>query len=230
MNNATTPIRDTLEIHFHADQTVTIEGVKLPALEAMPVLEQAARRTPAPLLKFVREDGAGYESVGRIIYQAVRAGFPDESFRLLGPKHRPALRPATETDIPFLMDLRHQAMDAVMVAAGMMPSDEAHMQRVLYGFEWAQVVLLAGEPIGLLKVVRTAPVWDLIQIQVAPAHQGKGLGEQLLRALMAQAMAAGASVKLCVLKVNPALHLYERLGFVVIGETRDTYNMLFTVA
>lgn len=230
MNNTLTPARDTLEIHFHADQTITIEGVTLPAQEAMPLLEQAAQRAPAPLLKFVREEGAGYETIGRIIYQAVRAGFPDASFSLLGPKHRPALRPAAETDIPFLMDLRHQSMDTVLVAAGMTPGDETHMQRVLYAFEWAQVVLLAGEPIGLLKVVRTPPVWELIQIQLLPGEQGKGFGEQLLRALMAQAMAAGASIKLCVLKVNPALHLYERLGFVVIGETPDTYNMLFSVA
>jgi ribosomal protein S18 acetylase RimI-like enzyme len=229
MNHSLTPARDTLEIHFHADQTVTIEGVTLAIDDALPVIEQAAQRTPAPMLKFVREEGAGYECVGPIIYQAVRAGFPDECFSFLGPRPRPALRPATETDIPFLMDLRHQSMDAVMVAAGMTPDDEAHMRRVLYAFEWAQVVMLAGEPIGLLKVVRTAPVWDLIQIQLLPAAQGKGLGEQLLRTLMAQAMAAGASVKLCVLKVNPALHLYERLGFVVIGEAADTYNMLFSV-
>lgn len=188
------------------------------------------QRTPPPLLKFVREEGAGYESMGRIIYQAVRAGLPDECFSLLRSGQSPVLRPATEADIPFLMDLRHQCMDPVMLAAGMAPTDQAHMQRILVAFGSAQVVELAGEPIGLLKVVRTPPVWDLIQIQVSPAHQGKGLGEHLLRSLMAQAMAAGASIKLCVIKINPALHLYERLGFSVIGETDTNYSMQFTPA
>lgn len=224
------PVRAVLEIHFHADQTVTIEGVTLPAADATPLLDAAAKRVPPPLFKFVRDEGAGYESVGRIIYQAVRSGFPDDSFSLLGQKHRPVLRPATQADIPFLMDLRHQCMDAAMLAAGKTLSDEAHLQRILHEFGWAHIVQLAGEPVGLLKVVRTAPVWNLIQIQVAPAEQGKGLGEQLLRTLMAEAMAAGASIKLDVFKVNPALHLYERLGFSVIGETDDAYDMLFTPA
>ncbi|GAB2844959.1 hypothetical protein GCM10027277_11210 [Pseudoduganella ginsengisoli] len=222
------PVRDTLTIHFHADQTVTIEGVTLAAVDATPLLESMAKRTPPPLLKFVPDEGAGYETVGRLIYQAVRVGFPDESFGLIGKKPTPVLRKANDADLPFLMELRHQCMDTPMLAAGKTPSDELHRQRILYQFEWAEIVELAGEPVGLLKVVRSPPVWDLIQIQVAPREQGKGLGSLLLHALMAQAMAYGASIKLSVFKVNPALHLYERLGFVVIGETDDAYDMLFT--
>jgi ribosomal protein S18 acetylase RimI-like enzyme len=90
-------------------------------------------------------------------------------------------------------------------------------------------VLLAGEPVGLLKVVRTGPVWDLIQIQVAPSAQGKGVGEKLLRTLKAQAMAADVSIKLSVFKVNPARRLYERVGFIITGETDDAYEMLLTL-
>jgi ribosomal protein S18 acetylase RimI-like enzyme len=156
----------------------------------------------------------------------VRAGFPDECFSFYDPSTVPAFRPATEADIPFLLRLRRQTIDPHLAVAGMAQSDEAHLQRVLYGFDSAQIVLLAGEPVGLLKVVRTAPVWDLIQIQVAPSAQGKGLGEQLLRRLMAQAMAAGSSIKLSVLKANPAKRLYERMGFTVTAETEDAYEML----
>ncbi len=36
---------------------------------------------------------------------------------------------------------------------------------------------------------------------------------------VAQARAEGVPVALQVLKVNPARHLYERLGFSVVGET-----------
>ncbi|WP_229507165.1 GNAT family N-acetyltransferase [Pseudoduganella rivuli] len=221
------PTRDTIDVQFHANQTVTIAGVTLAPLDAYPILEQAAQRTPPPLLNFITDEGAGYESVGRIIYQAVRAGFPDESFSFHDPSSKPVLRPATEADIPFLLDLRHQTMDATMIAAGKTPSDEAHMQRVLYAFESAHIVLLADQPVGLLKVVRDAPVWDLVQIQVAPSAQGKGLGERLLRGLIAQAMASDVSVKLSVFKVNPALRLYTRLGFTVTDETEDAYEMVF---
>ncbi len=168
------PTRDTLDIQFHANQTVTIDGTNLAPQDAFPIL-----------------------------------------------------RPATQADIPFLLDLRHQTMDATMIAAGKTPSDDAHLQRVLHAFESAHIVLMAEQPVGLLKVVRTAPVWDLIQIQVAPAAQGKGLGARLLRALVAEAMQSGAAVKLSVFKVNPARRLYERLGFTVTEETEDAYEMVF---
>jgi ribosomal protein S18 acetylase RimI-like enzyme len=144
------------------------------------------------------------------------------------PADRPALRAAAEEDIPFLLQLRHQCMNAALIASGHTPSDDAHLQRIRYRFDAAEIVLLGGRPAGLLKTVRTGPVWDLIQIQVTPSEQGKGWGAKLLRTVMAQAMAAGASVKLSVFKVNPARRLYERLGFVVTGETDDAYDMLYT--
>jgi GNAT superfamily N-acetyltransferase len=222
--------RNTIDIQFHADQTVTIDGITLQPLAALPLLEEAAKRAPPPMLNFITDDGAGYESVGRIIYQAVRAGFPDESFSFYDPANVPMLRPATDDDIPFLLELRHQCMNAPLIASGHTPSDDAHLQRIRYRFDAAEIVLLGGRPAGLLKTVRTGPVWDLIQIQVTPSEQGKGLGEKLLRIVMAQAAAAGVPLKLSVFKVNPARRLYQRLGFVVTGETHDAYDMLYTPA
>lgn len=223
-------VRDTIDVQFHADQTVTIDGTTLQPSAALPLLEEAAKRVPPPLLNFITDDGAGYKSVGKIIHLAVHAGFPDECFSFYDPSPVPFLRPAAEEDIPFLLQLRHQCMNAAMIASGKTPSDDAHLQRIRHRFDAAEVVMLGDRPVGLLKTVRTGPVWDLIQIQVAPSEQGKGLGGKLLRRVIAQAMAAGVSVKLSVFKVNPALRLYQRLGFIVTGETDDAYDMQFTPA
>ena len=224
----TPPPRDTLTIRFHADARVTIAGRTMPAKDAAPILAQAAARTPPPLLDFVPDEDAGFEGVGAIIHQAVRSGFPDHCFSFHDPATWPALRPATSDDIPFLLALRHQTMDAAMIAAGKAPSDAAHLQRVLHAFGSAQVVELAGVPVGLVKVIRTAPVWDLVQIQVAPPAQRQGLGTRLVSMVIAQAQAEDAHVKLSVFKVNPARHLYQRLGFRITGETDDAYDMLYT--
>lgn len=138
-------------------------------------------------------------------------------------------RPATEADIPFLLELRRHTMSAHLRASGIEPSEAERTERVMARFDCAQIVLVAGEACGLLKVAKDGREWDLIQIQIAPGKQGAGLGTRILRALLADAAAEGACVRLDVLKANPARGLYERLGFRVMGETKYSYEMQFGV-
>ena len=137
-----------------------------------------------------------------------------------------SLRPAVEEDVPFLLELRRQTMSAHQVASGVAPSDEERLRRVLTRFDCASVVLLGGRPVGLLKAVREGANWELVQIQLTPSLQGRGLGTRLLRRLVDEARRAGASLRLSVLKANPARRLYERLGFVVVGEDGHSFEMV----
>jgi [ribosomal protein S18]-alanine N-acetyltransferase len=62
-------------------------------------------------------------------------------------------------------------------------------------------------------------------IGVDPAHQGKGIGRALLRALLEVADAAGATVFLEVRTDNaPAHALYASEGFAVVGLRRRYYQ------
>ncbi|QJR13540.1 hypothetical protein DSM104440_00324 [Usitatibacter palustris] len=123
------------------------------------------------------------------------------------------------------MEIRRQSMNPHLVVAGVSISDEDQLQRVLVHFESAEVLLSGGEIIGLVKIVRNGSDWELLQIQLETARQGKGLGAQLVGQLIAEAQQAQATLKLSVLKANPARRLYERLGFVVIGEDAHTFEM-----
>ena len=134
-------------------------------------------------------------------------------------------RAATPADVPFLLALRRETMDAYLAASGMDTSDEAHLTRLMYAFEHAQVLTRGNEPVGLLKLRRSAEAWEIVQLQLASALQGQGLGRSLLQEILADAAAAQAAVKLSVLKTNPARHLYERLGFKVIAEDEHEYHM-----
>ena len=62
-------------------------------------------------------------------------------------------------------------------------------------------------------------------IAISPEMQGQGLGAGLLRDLFATAAGHGLPIRLQVLRFNPARHLYERLGFAVVGETPTHYLM-----
>ena len=67
----------------------------------------------------------------------------------------------------------------------------------------------------------------LANLQILPEEQVNGLGTSIIKAILAQAHDKGIPLFLQVLKVNPALHLYERPGFVVSGEA-ETQNLMCT--
>ncbi len=136
-------------------------------------------------------------------------------------------RAATEADIPFLLELRRQTMSEHLRLSGIDPSESERRERVLASFDCAEIILLSGTPVGLLKVVRTPDDWNLVQIQILPEKQGRGFGSTILKKLLTDAVQAHVSVSLSVLKANPARHLYERLGFRIVGENDQAYDMQF---
>jgi ribosomal protein S18 acetylase RimI-like enzyme len=65
-----------------------------------------------------------------------------------------------------------------------------------------------------------------LTIAVVPSCRGKGYGEELLEALLAQAKRDGfEQVSLSVEPDNPALRLYERHGFHKVGESGGSWTM-----
>jgi len=137
-------------------------------------------------------------------------------------------RPALEADVPFLLELRRQAMGPVHTAAGVDQSPEHTVARVRSNFDCAEIIELNGRPIGLLKVIRSPTEWRVSQIQLLPEHQGKGIGTKLLEEVLANARAAGLVVTLSALKINPAVRLYRRLGFTTETESEKSVSMTVT--
>jgi len=133
--------------------------------------------------------------------------------------------PATEADLPALLALRKQTMDPHLRAADLPVDDACHMLRVRYQWEHARLIMLEGQWAGLFKAYRDAACWQLVQLQIAPPFQGRGLGARVLAGMLAQADAQALPACLSVLKPNPARHLYERCGFRIVGEEGQEYLM-----
>ena len=58
-----------------------------------------------------------------------------------------------------------------------------------------------------------------------PASQGQGTGSSLLVDLIARARQANKPLRLGVVKINPAVHFYQRFGFIITSEDDFKYYM-----
>lgn len=134
-------------------------------------------------------------------------------------------RKAHPEDIAFLLKLRRETMEAHLQQAGYHLSEEEHLKRIHYQFDAIQIVLIKEEAIGMLKVRLNANSYEIIQIQISPKFQNKGIGRKLIDTIIESAKAKKLSVTLSVLKQNKALGLYQKLGFKIISTTSDSYNL-----
>jgi ribosomal protein S18 acetylase RimI-like enzyme len=81
--------------------------------------------------------------------------------------------------------------------------------------------MIDGEPARRLYLHRGDTEIRIVDIALLPEHRGKGVGTTLLRDVIAE----GKRVTIHVERMNPALRLYERLGFEV-AEDKGVYLLL----
>lgn len=135
-----------------------------------------------------------------------------------------ALRPATEADEAFLLSVyastRQQELEAVQWTAAQKAAflawqgaaQHRYYRQNYAGAEYA-VIEAEGHPIGRLYLHRRSDEIRIMDIALLPPYRGRGVGTRLLRQVLDEGRRTGRSVSIHVEKDNPALRLYERLGF-----------------
>lgn len=93
----------------------------------------------------------------------------------------------------------------------------AHYKNQYSAAEYS-IILFDGAPAGRLYLNQQPGDLRIMDILLAPEYRGHGIGTILLRDILDRATAAGHSVSIHVERQNPALRLYERLGFRQIDE------------
>jgi GNAT superfamily N-acetyltransferase len=145
-------------------------------------------------------------------------------------------RPVADADLPFLYRV-YAASRAEELAP--VPWSEAQKaafltmqfqaqhteyQRNYSDAAWL-VILRAGESIGRLYLYRGRVEHCVIDIALLPEHRGHGLGAAIMRDLMDEAGRAGKRLSIHVEKFNPAMRLYQRLGFQTV-EDKGVYDLM----
>jgi len=80
------------------------------------------------------------------------------------------------------------------------------------------IILRDAVPVGRLYVARWQDEIRIVDIALLPPYRNTGIGTAILHDLLAEATVAHKPVRIHVEKLNPALRLYERLGFAPIED------------
>lgn len=148
-------------------------------------------------------------------------------FDRLFSRRAPELRTVAEADAhrPFLSDL----FVACSPLRGLLPDpvvvQQASLRETAYRTDYPsamrRIVLAQDRPIGRIVVDWSADdAAMLIDIAVLPDRQGAGVATAMLGAYLDVADHRHQSAALQVMRDNPALHWYTRLGFVPV-EAQD---------
>jgi len=142
------------------------------------------------------------------------AGAPDMPFRRDMLRYAYYARWGTEADVPlerYVAGWGRRGDTALVAIDQFQP----------IGAAWYRLFPADGPGYGFLD--EETPE---LTIAVVPSRRGKGLGKELLEALLAQAKAEGyKQISLSVEADNPALRLYEQHGFSKVGERAGAWVM-----
>jgi len=94
-----------------------------------------------------------------------------------------------------------------------------------YGQAEHRIVEQDGKPVGRIMVQWQKDFALLVDIALLAEHRGRAIGGGLLRDLIQQCARKRVPLRLQVLKTNPALRLYRRLGFTTTAEDQMYIQM-----
>jgi ribosomal protein S18 acetylase RimI-like enzyme len=122
-----------------------------------------------------------------------------------------ALVPWTEPEKKAFLQMQFDAQDAYYTAN--------------YPGALFQVILLQDVPIGRLYVKQYEREIRIMDIALLPEYRNRGIGSSLLHGILSHGQSLTLPVTIHVERFNPALRLYERLGFKPI-EDKGVYLLL----
>lgn len=102
---------------------------------------------------------------------------------------------------------------------------QQHSYQVQFPEREHRIVLKANQPIGNILIIKNTNSICLADITLLTSDRNQGIGTLLIRNLLTEAGNSRKPVHLQVEKLNPAIHLYERLGFVKTEDTGTHFIM-----
>jgi len=149
------------------------------------------------------------------------------------------LRTAVEADYDFMRrlygatredEMAHFPFDEARKSAFLDQQFAAQFEHYTVHYPTCErnIVLRDGAPIGRLWIDEWRDQIRLVDIALMPEARGSVVGTTLVRDVLERGAKGGKPVTIHVEAYNPALHLYERLGFVRVDTNGVYYFMRWT--
>jgi len=146
-----------------------------------------------------------------------------------------SLRDATVADDEFLLELYGSTREDELHGQGWGDAQKQafvlmqfNAQRRCYPEGDNKLILLYQKRIGRVLVRRTDDAILLVDISLLPEYRNAGIGSELLKELLREAISSQKPVRLHVLKSSAAVRLYERFAFVQTGEDGAYLEMVWS--
>lgn len=150
--------------------------------------------------------------------------------------HALGYRHYAAADFDFIEALYLSTRDAELMLSGWPEAEkhafltqqhraQHHHYQTYYPNAERLIVERGGTPIGRLYVDTWPLELRIVDISLVLAARGQGIGEAILRDVIAWAADQARGVSIHVEKFNPARRLYHRLGFVVT-EDKGVYELM----
>jgi ribosomal protein S18 acetylase RimI-like enzyme len=150
---------------------------------------------------------------------------PNLSFRPIEPSDRDflcAVYASTRMEELAIVDWDQEQKSAFLE---MQFSAQHHFYQQHYQEAEFLIILLDDRPIGRFYIARWTEEIRIVDLALLPEFRNTGHGTKILENLLSEAVTVGKTVTLHVERFNPAIKLYQRLGFVKTGE-EGVYNVM----
>jgi GNAT superfamily N-acetyltransferase len=146
-----------------------------------------------------------------------------------------SLRPIRDSDAAFLRNLYGSTRAEEMALAGFDDAQQAVFIDMQFRAQHADytkrypdasfdVILWGDEAVGRLYVARRADELRILDVTIAPAHRGLGIGGNLLSRLIEEARRAELPLRIHLDSRDRSAHLFQRLGF-TCKEREETHSL-----
>ncbi len=136
-----------------------------------------------------------------------------------------ALRPASPQDFEFCKRLYFAGMKTIIEELNLDMAAQAVSLRESWVLQQVRIIAIDSSDVGWLQSTMRDDGLFLAQLFVDGPFQRQGIGTEVMNRLIAEAARLGQPVRLAVVKINPALRLYERLGFHTTHEDDRKFYM-----
>jgi GNAT superfamily N-acetyltransferase len=136
-----------------------------------------------------------------------------------------AFRPARSQDFDYCKRIYFGEMEWIIRELHLDELAQAESFQKQWDHTQVRIITLQGADIGWVQTFTQDDSLFIAQLFIEHPHQRRGIGTEVMKRLINEAARLNQAIRLDVVKINPALQLYERLGFRISGEEDRKFYM-----